>query len=48
MTKQQDTLEKAYGSIPKDYPNPFDFFDWLPTPRGIKYYWIKLVRRFTR
>jgi hypothetical protein len=48
MTKQQDTLNKTYGNIPKEVPDPLDIFDWLPTPRGIKYYWYKLVRRATR
>ncbi len=42
----KDTLDKAYGNIPKE-PVSFIQFD-LPTFRGIKYYWLRLVRLFTR
>jgi hypothetical protein len=48
MSKQDDTLNKAYGSIPKEISSDFDFFSWLPVPRGIKYYWYKLIRKVTR
>jgi hypothetical protein len=47
MSKTDDVLEKAYGSIPKE-PTPWIMMDWIPTPRGIKYYWLKLKRLFTR
>lgn len=43
----KDTLEKAYGNVPKEPLPTFDM-SWLPTYRGIKYYWIKLIRKFTR
>jgi hypothetical protein len=43
----KETLEKAYGNVPKEPIVTFNF-DWLPTPRGVKYYWLKLVRYFTR
>jgi hypothetical protein len=48
MTKPKETLEKAYGSIPREPTVRFDQFDWLPTPRGVKYYWLKLLRFLTR
>jgi|MGYP003332826849 hypothetical protein len=46
MTKTQETLNKAYGSIPREVG--LAIFDWVPTHRGIKYYWVKLKRFFTR
>jgi hypothetical protein len=48
MSKQEDTLNKAYGSMPKEVGMSQDMFDWLPTFRGIKYYWYKLIRKITR
>jgi hypothetical protein len=47
MSKQKDTLDKAYGNMPKEVGY---FMDWdmLPTWRGIKYYWYKLIRKVTR
>ena len=47
MSKQGDTLDKAYGNIPKEVSFD-DPFAWVPTYRGIKYYWYKFVRSFTR
>jgi hypothetical protein len=47
MTKREDTLNKTYGNIPKEVGFS-DIFDWVPTYRGVKYYWHKLVRSFTR
>jgi hypothetical protein len=47
MTKREDTLNKTYGNIPKEVGFG-DIFDWLPTYRGIKYYWYKLIRKATR
>jgi len=43
----KEVLEKAYGNFPKDVGINFDLL-WLPTPRGVKYYWLVLVRKFTR
>jgi hypothetical protein len=43
----KETLDKAYGSIPKECQIVLDL-DWLPTVRGIKYYWIRIVRSITR
>jgi hypothetical protein len=48
MNNTKDTIEKAYGSIPKEVGISFDFFDWL-TPRPLKYFWLKwVVRKFWR
>jgi hypothetical protein len=47
MSTPKETLDKAYGNMPKEIgldPN----LDWGPTYRGIKYYWLKLIRKFTR
>jgi hypothetical protein len=47
MSTPKETLDKAYGNVPKEIglnPN----FDWFPTVRGIKYYWLILIRKFTR
>ena len=45
--KSDDVLNRAYGGIPKE-TTPNINFDILPTWRGIKYYWLKIVRKFTR
>ena len=47
MSKQEDTLNKAYGNVPKEVGYVFDL-DIVPGWRGIKYYWYKLIRRVTR
>ena len=47
MTKREDTLNKTYGNIPKEVGFD-DVFAWVPTYRGVKYYWYKFVRSFTR
>jgi hypothetical protein len=41
----KDTLNRAYGNAPKDIPSSFDFFDWIPTRRAVRYVWIKWVVR---
>ena len=46
--KQGDTINRAYGNIPKDVGFSNDLFTLVPTFRGIKYYWLKLVRVVTR
>jgi len=43
----KDTIEKAFGHIPKELPGYNLTFDII-TVRGIKYYWLLLVRKFTR
>ena len=47
MSKQQDTIDRAYGNMPKEVGFSFDM-TWIPTLRGFKYYWLKLVRKVTR
>jgi hypothetical protein len=44
--KTGETLNKAYGNIPKEVPR-INLYEFGPV-RGIKYYWIKFIRRFTR
>jgi len=41
MPKAKEVLEKAYGSIPKEV----GFYIDIPTLRGFKYYWLRLIRR---
>ena len=43
---RKDTINKAYGNIPKEISPSFDF-DISPW-RGIKYYCLLFVRKFTR
>jgi hypothetical protein len=43
----KDTINKAYGNVPKEVGFNFDM-TWVPTIRGFKYYWLKLVRKVTR
>ena len=45
---QKEILDRAYGSIPKEVGISQTVFDWVPTGRGIKYFWIKIIRFFTR
>jgi hypothetical protein len=43
----KDTIEKAFGNFNKELPGSFDW-DWIPSVRGFKYYYLKIVRFFTR
>jgi hypothetical protein len=43
----KDTLDRAYGSIPKE-TTPYIELDWVQPFRGVKYYWLILVRKFKR
>jgi len=45
--KTADVINCAYGSIPKEATLYIDL-DVIPTWRGLKYYWYKLVRKITR
>ena len=45
---QKEVLDKAYGSMSKEVGYSADMFAWMPTPRGIKYYFLKLKRFLTR
>lgn len=44
---QKEILERAYGNIPKEPIIVFQL-DWIPTIRGVKYYWLRLRRLITR
>jgi hypothetical protein len=46
--KPKETIEKAYGNVPKEIGAMFDVFNWVPEFRGVRYYWIRAVRFFTR
>ena len=43
----KETLDKAYGNVPKEVGYTMDW-NFLPTLRGVKYYWYKLIRKVTR
>jgi hypothetical protein len=43
---QKETIEKAYGNVPKEVP--LIAFEELQIWRGFKYYWYKLIRKATR
>jgi hypothetical protein len=44
----KDTIEKAYGNVPKELPGSVNFFDFIPT-RPVKYIWLKwIVRKLFR
>jgi hypothetical protein len=45
--KSKDVLDRAYGGIVKE-PTPYLDLNWVPTSRGVKYYWLILVRKFIR
>ncbi len=43
MSKRQDTFTKAYGNIPRE-PLPWFELDLVPF-RGLKFYWLKFLRK---
>ena len=47
MSKPQETIERAYGNVPKEVVPSFTL-DWIPNTRGVKYYYLKFIRFFTR
>ena len=48
MSKTDDVLERAYGGIPKECSPYIDVTSFVPTWRGIRYYWLKLIRKLSR
>jgi hypothetical protein len=46
MSKRDETLQRAYGNVPKEVGFSADW-GFAPS-RGLKYYWLKLVRFITR
>ena len=47
MIDSKDVINRAYGGIPKETGSIQFNFDFVGY-RGVKYYWYKLVRKFTR
>ena len=45
---QKDTIEKAYGNVPRELPDPFDFDILEDFYRSLRYRWIQFCRFFTR
>ena len=43
----KDTLQKAYGNVPKEVGFAIEW-NFFPTWRGVKYYWYKLKRKMIR
>jgi len=44
MLKREDVLNRAYGNMPREIGYNGNW-DVLPSLRGIKYYWYKLIRK---
>jgi hypothetical protein len=47
MKKTEEVLQKAYGNVPKEVGFAYNLFDFLEL-RGVRYYFWKIVRYFTR
>jgi hypothetical protein len=47
MSKQEDVINKAYSNVPREVGYAIDW-TFLPSWRGVKYYWHKLIRKVTR
>jgi hypothetical protein len=48
MSNPKDTLNKAYGNMPKEVGMNANMFDFIPH-RPVKYFWLKwIVRKFFR
>ena len=43
----KDTIDKAFANVTKEVGNP-NLFDWIQPLRGIKYYYLRFCRYFTR
>jgi hypothetical protein len=44
---REEIINRAYGNMPKEVGFAGNW-DFIPTWRGVKYYWHKLVRKVTR
>ena len=42
----KEVIDRAYGSIPSELPGQFTFE--LAPLRGLRYYFLKFLRKFTR
>jgi hypothetical protein len=47
MLTPKEILDKAYGNMPREIGFSV-VWDFIPTWRGIKYYWHKLIRKIIR
>jgi hypothetical protein len=47
MSKQEDVINRAYCNVPKEVGFSGNW-DVLPSWRGIRYYWLKLIRKLSR
>ena len=47
MSKRQETFERAYGNVPKEVSSE-GLWDWIPSFRGVKYFYHKIRRYITR
>lgn len=47
MSTPKETLDKAYGNVPKEVPGLFIWDNVVPT-RGIKYFYLTLWRKIFR
>jgi len=46
---QREIIDRAYGNAPRDIPNSFDFLEYIPQHRVMRYVWLKwIVRKFFR
>ena len=46
---QKDTLNKAYGNVPKEVGYNIDFFSFIPFRRPVRYFWLTwIVRKIFR
>jgi hypothetical protein len=43
----KETLDKAYGNMPREVGFNVDW-GFIPSWRGVKYYWYKILRKITR
>ena len=43
----KETLEKAFANITREVGNPYSW-DWIQPVRGVKYYYLTVMRYFTR
>jgi hypothetical protein len=42
----KEVIDRAYGSVPRELPGQFSLD--LPPLRGLRYYFLKFLRKFTR
>ena len=45
---QKDTIDRAYGGIPREVGFGTEFFDFIPFRRPVRYFWLKWIVRKIR